>query len=636
MGFQKMIKYVFLRVLFRNLTFIILFCGLSLAAFGQAIPPGPQDIKEEKDSVDINYGPETTRFIMEENLRYGRPYYTNYDSTLQRTHLFNPYDLLDRKYQDLGNVGTAMRPIFFETPEVIGRSSGYYVYDYYFTGPEKIRYYDTQSPYSQLDILLGGNGRAITDVNYSRMINPDWNVGMSFTSYAIDKQLGRTLRRGDRHALNTPYNGYTYYRTKDQRYHVMANFSRMYHRVFESGGILLDENSVEEDLYAYEDATLRLLNSRSKEFRTNTHVYQQFAIVPGIQIYHSLDRTKQAAYFYSFPLSGADGSRLGDILIATDSTKEKNTFRQLSNEIGAKGKYKGATVGGFLKLRQVAFEHRFLPDEQATEFYFGGFANYSFDSLQFITARAEFMTEGPFRFEGKMRTKWLNAKVVQASFLPAFIHQQFFGNHYEWYNDFSNTLSTQIEVGLPLKYNMFRVQPKVSFTNVANMIYFGPDRRPTQVDGSGQLSTFGLDWQLTFARFIHFEGEALYSLTSGTGGDVFRVPQYFANSLIYYGGPVRGTPLELNVGIDIHTKSSFYAYGYDPITMQFYLQNNFQNAGFVAADLFLSFKVSRARIFAKMTHANMGLIGNGGYFVTPFYTGQYRIFDFGVRWAFFD
>src|SRR5690606_22480913 len=77
-------------------------------------------------------------------------------------------------YQDLGNIGTAIRPIYYQPPAQTGVRPGFDVYNLYWD-TEQVRYYDTKSPYTNMKLVLGGKGRSITRATYSRNINPHWN-----------------------------------------------------------------------------------------------------------------------------------------------------------------------------------------------------------------------------------------------------------------------------------------------------------------------------------------------------------------------------------------------------------------------------------------------------------------------------
>ena len=80
---------------------------------------------------------------------------------------------------------------------------------------------------------------------------------------------------------------------------------------------------------------------------------------------------------------------------------------------------------------------------------------------------------------------------------------------------------------------------------------------------------------------------------------------------------------------------SYFAYDYDPITQQFFLQNDFEVEGYLLADLFADLRIGRWNFFFKLVNVGDQILDDG-YFITPYYRGQQRTFDFGISWVFFD
>ena len=101
-------------------------------------------------------------------------------------------------------------------------------------------------------------------------------------------------------------------------------------------------------------------------------------------------------------------------------------------------------------------------------------------------------------------------------------------------------------------------------------------------------------------------------------------------SNILYGGN-----LHLQLGVDFHQRSAYFANGYDPSTMQFYVQDEFEINSFPVIDIFLNVKINRGRAFLKFNNLNE-LIKGSGYFLTPFYPGQASVLDLGFDWILFD
>ena len=111
----------FASVLKKILLLISLFsCGIT-SVFAQVIDDSTQNV----------YGATTTFFTTEENIKNNLKDYQVIDTSLTGTHNWDQVNINDYYYQNLGTVGTAMRPVFYEAPEVIGKRSGFGVYDQY-------------------------------------------------------------------------------------------------------------------------------------------------------------------------------------------------------------------------------------------------------------------------------------------------------------------------------------------------------------------------------------------------------------------------------------------------------------------------------------------------------------------------
>ena len=167
-----------LRVIFFRFLFIALFF-VSFSLLGQESGGRVSRSQVLDDSTKNIYGPKTTRFFYEENIFFSDYTASTLDTVIHNFHLYNFVQRYNYEYQDLGNIGTAMNPLYYQLPTQIGVSSGWTSFDPYWNA-NTTRYYDTKSPYSNMHLVLGGNGRSITDIDYTRNIKPNWNFGFNY------------------------------------------------------------------------------------------------------------------------------------------------------------------------------------------------------------------------------------------------------------------------------------------------------------------------------------------------------------------------------------------------------------------------------------------------------------------------
>jgi hypothetical protein len=140
-------QLLFLRVRFRNVACVILF--LLLNAFilrAQEMPrPERRGSRVIDDTTKQIYGPNTSKYFFERDIFYNRPVYHAIDTFPLNFHRNASYVSRNNNlYQDLGNIGTAIRPIYYQSPEQIGANTGFHSYDLYWD-TERIRYFDSYS-----------------------------------------------------------------------------------------------------------------------------------------------------------------------------------------------------------------------------------------------------------------------------------------------------------------------------------------------------------------------------------------------------------------------------------------------------------------------------------------------------------
>ena len=121
---------------------------------------------------------------------------------------------------------------------------------------------------------------------------------------------------------------------------------------------------------------------------------------------------------------------------------------------------------------------------------------------------------------------------------------------------------------------------------------------------------------------------------SGGSSDAIRIPELFYNGRYFWSGLLFDDKVPFQIGADTHARSSYFANSYNPVTQQFYLQNEFEIFSYFKADLFITMRLDKFYAGIKWGHFDQA--PDGGYFATPWYPGQPKNFDLIIRWTFFD
>ena len=638
---------LFLRVQFyRSVTILCFLMIVSLQLAAQEQPAKRRGSKILDDTTKQVYGPKTSRYYFEHDVFLNRQKFYFIDTVIRDFHRFNYVQRNLNVYQDLGNIGTAIRPIFYQTPEVIGASSGFQAYDLYWDS-EQIKFYDTKSPYSNMKIILGGKGRSITKASFSRNINPRWNFGFNYRGLLIDKQVQRQ-NKGDRNVRSTYYDLYTAYQTKDSSYRAFVTFRRTTHEADEYGGIRKTNDDFQYKDYFKENAQPSLQEASSTELRMQFHLFHQYEVGRALQLYHVFDRYRLGTGFNDIPATEIDGY-YDYVEVDSATTVDRSKFKTVRNEVGIKGNLSKLFYNGYYAIRNYSMTNKYIPpdslrrESSGVESYLGGRISLYLDSIGEVTGWGELQASGNYRIEGSIRSKWFEATLKQMQYDAPFLPQAYRGSHDVWYNDFSAVNVTQVNGYLHYTSKVFNISPGLTFTRLGNYIYFKEQQvaenqqsvLPVQTSGGQVIASPELKFSLKILGHINFKTQVIYSKVLENSGDAIQLPDLFLNTQLSYDNIFFNGNLDMHGGLELHYKSAYHPLAYDVPVQQYYVQRTFEVPSFPLIDVFFDARIQRARIFLKYNNI-VQLFTKEGYMLTPEYPGLRNMFDFGVDWSFYD
>lgn len=80
----------------------------------------------------------------------------------------------------LGNVGTASRSLLFSPRTTNGWDPGFHAFDVYKWHLDRIRFFNTTRPYTELSYTLGSQSQQLIDVLHTQNIRPYWNFSLQY------------------------------------------------------------------------------------------------------------------------------------------------------------------------------------------------------------------------------------------------------------------------------------------------------------------------------------------------------------------------------------------------------------------------------------------------------------------------
>ena len=134
---------------------------------------------------------------------------------------------------------------------------------------------------------------------------------------------------------------------------------------------------------------------------------------------------------------------------------------------------------------------------------------------------------------------------------------------------------------------------------------------------------------------INLESRYTYNVLSESSENVLNIPDHHIYARLYYTGKWFDNSIPVQFGANTYYRSEYYGNGYEPALQSYYVQNSFMLEDYLRYNLFFNMQIKNLRISLKMTHFNQ-FDKFDGYFVTPYYPGQKKVLDLGVRWYFFN
>ena len=214
---------------------------------------------------------------------------------------------------------------------------------------------------------------------------------------------------------------------------------------------------------------------------------------------------------------------------------------------------------------------------------------------------------------------------------PSYWQENLFSNHFMWSAPLSKETETRLEAKFSIPSRAF--EAGVWQSVVSNPIYYGADARVAQFDGEVSVTGVYLRKDFRLGGF-HLANRVL--LQWSTEEEIVPVPLAAAYLSWYYEFWVVRDVLRLQVGLDGHYNTKYYAPSYNPALSVYYNQREIEVGEYPYLDAFVMAKWKRMRIFLKYQHLNKDLFGQGAYFSAAGYPLNPGMFKIGISWGFYD
>ncbi|CAG4994673.1 hypothetical protein DYBT9275_01442 [Dyadobacter sp. CECT 9275] len=604
------------------------------------------------DSTKTIYGPATTLHFYEKDILNNRDSVRyRVDTLLTNFQRWTPIEQSWGTLVDLGNVATASRNIFFQPREDIGKQLGMHAYDAYGIKPEEVEYYNTRSQHTEITFVSGARKTSLGRFGYTQNVNPRFNFGIKFQRLTSNKQYGTYSSVNTQAFLgqNWTFLAQTSFFSKNKKYLLLAHYRHLNQKVREQGGVIPDSTAGGEGIYDYEGAARISDDANSWERRQALHIYQQYRLVNGFQVFQQADYQTTINRYTDLDMSrGLEKGVYPGAYRDSTATRQDLYYKLFDNKIGIKGAFSGFNYRAYVRQRLYGLktESQVTSTEGSPytryrsglkfENMIGLWLGYYFkDSSQYLTAEGEHLVAKDLKLKGELTTRWAKAGYQTILWSPDMLMNYYNSNVFNWKNDFKLEWVNTVYGSIPLKTKKISFVPEMQYHLIRRHLYYDEEALPQQYDGLINLFRIGATTDVHLNRW-NFSARTYYTLNDNK--NIIRNPDFFGSGQVTFDF-VYSKVLFIQLGLSAVYRSAYLAYAYMPVTQQFHLPSdlykNQQTDGSVAADVFANLRITRVRLFLKFSHVNMGWPA-AGYYQSPGYLALRRSFSFGILWPLFD
>ena len=218
------------------------------------------------------------------------------------------------------------------------------------------------------------------------------------------------------------------------------------------------------------------------------------------------------------------------------------------------------------------------------------------------------------------------------------LHRSNYEN-YNWNNQFDNTITNSISLGLKLNeiidldVDLISVKKHIQFEKIVNDLSDSSEYSilPVQHNGNLDILKLQLSRKINFGKFS-IDSKLLFQ--KSLSDDIINLPQIVSRNTVYFSTDMFKKALFLQTGFGVKYFSKFYMNGYDPLLSELYIQNEKEIGEFPIIDFFINAKIQQTRLYFKFEHFNSSFTGYN-YYSAPNYPYRDFSFRFGLVWNFF-
>lgn len=591
-------------------------------------------------------------------------------------------------YINLGNTGLAAKSILFAPQMKAGWDPGFHAFDIYKWDLDKVRFFNTTRPYTELGYVLGARAEQLIDIIVTRNIKPNWNFSLNYRLINAPGFLQNQKTNHNNYLFTSRYQG------KKKRYNNYFVLLGNSLQATENGGIL-DDRMLDDPIYARNRfsiptniggaalyatdpfSTTMLTGNRYKEFnflmRQQYDFGQKDSVVTDSTIIHlfypkvRFEHTfKYGKYNYTFmDIPGATRStnnspdstwyanRYAYYFHPGDSAYFNDRWKEISNDFSiyqfpdAKNQNQFIKLGAELQLLNGSFTDS-VPKGSASLFNFIGHGEYrnltknkKWDML--ATGRLWLLGSNLGDYHvyvslqrllgSKFGSFQLGFENINRS--PSFKYDKRSAFYYDTPQSFNNENTTHLFASVFLQ--KLKMQLSGDYYLVGNYLYLTNYHERQQENSIFNVLRINAFKTFKIGKRWNWYAEVYVQQKAGNA-DV-NIPLVYTRNRFMYEGNLGFKNLNIAFGLEGRYHTPYKPDNYSPVFGQFFYQDSVAISNLPRVDAFLHFRIRSFKAYLRAENLNTarmlgGFQFNNNNIAAPGYPTPGLNIRFGVYWSF--
>lgn len=230
--------------------------------------------------------------------------------------------------------------------------------------------------------------------------------------------------------------------------------------------------------------------------------------------------------------------------------------------------------------------------------------------------------ETGFNLAGKRTT--LTAEAYIKNLRPKYLQENYYSKYFRWDHDLGDIRRVYIGGKIHIPFTQTTVSAGVE--NLQNHIYYDADKMIAQEGANIQVLTARIDQKLRLGVF-NWDNQVVYQTSSNQ--EVIPLPTFSIYSNMYLKTKIVNE-LSLQLGVDAHYHTRYYAPGYEPALLQFYNQREREIGDYPIATVYANMHLKQTRFFLMFYNVAPQVLNKNESFSLPGYPVNPFIFKLGL------